>query len=242
MTRADAADFDPVASLYAVARPSYPPAAVDFLLDGVGSDVVDVGAGTGLFTRLLRDSGRSVTAVEPSARMLGELVALLPDVRAVQGTGERMPLADASADLIVFAQAWHWVDPGAASAEVARVLRPGGRLGLVWNLRDEREEWVRALGTAMRADGDQFRGEASDPEVRSPFGEPERSLVPWTRMVTADELLADVRSRSYFALLEPAARRSVVAEVESVLAARVPEDGERHALPYVTASFRYPRT
>ncbi|WP_438352517.1 class I SAM-dependent methyltransferase [Microbacterium sp. CJ88] len=241
MTPGDAADFDPVAGVYAAARPSYPAAAVDVLLDGAGPDVVDVGAGTGLFTRLLRGAGRSIIAIEPSAGMLRELVAALPDVRAVQGTGERMPLPDASADVVVFAQAWHWVEPVAASAEAARVLRPGGRLGLVWNLRDEREEWVRALGTAMRADGDHFRGAVEDPVVSPPFGEPERFLAAWTRMVTADELLADVRSRSYFALLEPAAQRAVIADVESVLAARAPEDGERHALPYVTASFRYRR-
>ncbi len=87
-----------------------------------------------------------------------------------------MPLPDDSADLVTFAQSWHWVDVPAASTEVARVLRPGGRLGLVWNLRDERVEWVRALGEAMRADGDHFRGVPDDPDIGPPLGEPERSL------------------------------------------------------------------
>ena len=113
----EAADFDDVASLYAVARPSYPPESVKWLCDGGGPDVVDVGAGTGLFTRLLVDAARTVTAVEPSERMLGELRTALPGVIALQGSGERMPLPDASADVVTFAQAWHWVDVPAASTD-----------------------------------------------------------------------------------------------------------------------------
>jgi SAM-dependent methyltransferase len=238
----DAADFDDVAGLYATARPSYPAAAVEWLLDGSGNDIVDVGAGTGLFTRLLVGEARIVTAVEPSERMLGELRTALPEVNAQQGSGERMPLPDRSADVVTFAQAWHWVDVPAASAEVARVLRQGGRLGLVWNLRDERVAWVRALGEAMRADGDHYRGETEDPEVRAPFGEPERQFVEWVRVCTPDELLDDVRSRSYFGLLPASEQDDVVAAVRRVLQAH-PETSAREAieLPYVTASFRYTR-
>ncbi|WP_457101598.1 class I SAM-dependent methyltransferase [Microbacterium sp. P5_E9] len=236
----NAADFDDVASLYAVARPSYPRAAVEWLLDGGGRDVVDVGAGTGLFTRLLVGRDRTVTAVEPSERMLGELRTALPEVVALQGSGERMPLPDRSADVVAFAQAWHWVDVPAASTEVARVLRPGGRLGLVWNLRDERVAWVRALGEAMRADGDHFRGETQDPDVGAPFGEPERQFVEWVRVCTPDELLADVRSRSYFGLLPAPEHEHVISAVRGVLREHA-ETSSRAVLelPYVTASFRY---
>ncbi|BDV31053.1 class I SAM-dependent methyltransferase [Microbacterium terricola] len=237
-----AASFDAVAEIYARSRPSYPQESVDWLLDGDPAVVVDVGAGTGLFTRLLRDGIRTVIAVEPSAPMREELRAAIPDVEAVQGAGERMPLRDASADLAVFAQAWHWVDVPAASAEVARVLRPGGRLGLVWNLRDERVEWVRALGVAMRADGDHFRGTVEDPGIGHPFGTPERSFVPWVRRCTQEEIIADVRSRSYFALLTAAQQDHVAAAVEAVLQAHALTSGGRVIeLPYVTASYRYTR-
>ncbi len=198
--------------------------------------VADVGAGTGLFARLLVRPGRSVVAIEPSAAMLDELRAAVPEAVALQGTGERMPVAAASIDAVVFAQAWHWVDVPAATAEVARVLRPGGTLGLVWNLRVERVPWVRALGTAMRADGDHYRGGEVDAEVDAPFGEPGRLSVEWMRETTRDEILADVRSRSYFALLSSTEQAQVLDDVRAVL-----PDEERIALPYVTAAFRYIR-
>lgn len=228
----DAASFDAVAGIYSRSRPSYPIDSVEWLV-GDASSIVDVGAGTGLFTRLLVAPGRTVVAVEPSAPMLAELRRMLPGVVAFEGTAERIPLPDAGADLVVLAQAWHWVDPGAAAPEVARVLRPHGRLGLVWNLRDERVAWVRALGDAMRADGDHFRGDLSDPRVGAPFGEPERQIVEWTRSVTREALLDDVRSRSYFALLDDDEQRAVIDDVVATLPDGVIE------LPYVTAAFRY---
>ncbi|MET0813283.1 MAG: class I SAM-dependent methyltransferase [Microbacterium sp.] len=229
-----AADFDPVAALYASARPSYPREVVDWLVPQTAGTVADVGAGTGLFTRLLERPGRTIVAIEPSAAMLDELRVAIPHAVAMQGTGERMPLAEASIDAVVFAQAWHWVDVGTATAEVARVLRPGGTLGLVWNLRDERVPWVRALGAAMRADGDHYRGEVDDPLVGDGFEGPERRYVEWMRECTRSEILADVRSRSYFALLSPAEQDAVLADVSAVL-----PEAEPIALPYVTAAFRY---
>jgi ubiquinone/menaquinone biosynthesis C-methylase UbiE len=182
------ADFDDVAGLYAAARPTYPREAVDWIVDSPGREIVDVGAGTGLFTALLTERSSAVTAVEPSVRMLEELRSALPHVAAVEGSGERMPLPDASADLITFAQAWHWVDVAAASSEAARVLRRGGSLALIWNLRDERVDWVRDLGDAMRADGDHFRDVVEDPEVGAPFGEPDRLFVEWKRVSTVEQL------------------------------------------------------
>lgn len=230
-----AASFDAVSRQYDSARPSYPRECVQWMVDDRAETVVDVGAGTGKLTRLLQRAGRRVIAVEPSPGMLEQLRRALPTVEAIQGTGERMPLPDASADAIVYAQAWHWVDVSAASLEAGRVLRAGGTLGLVWNLRDERVPWVRALGTAMRADGDHFRGGEVDAGVDGPFGEPERTRIEWVRVCSRDEILADVRSRSYFALLPSDEQRNVLADVIQAL------PGERLELPYVTAALRYRR-
>ena len=238
----DPADFDDVASLYAVARPTYPRQVVDWIVGSPGLEIVDVGAGTGLFTALLVERSAMVTAVEPSVRMLDELRSALPDVAAVEGAGERMPLPDASADLVTFAQAWHWVDVPAASLEAARVLRSGGSLALVWNLRDERLDWVRDLGEAMRADGDHFRGEVEDPYVGAPFGAPERLFVEWTRVCTVEQLLADVRSRSYFALIPAAEQAEVLDAVRAVLDPVTGGSAQGILeLPYVTAAYRYAR-
>ena len=236
-----ATSFDAVSATYDAARPSYPAASVEWIVPPDAVTVVDVGAGTGKFTRLLARPGRRVIAVEPSAGMLAELRRELPRVEAWQGTGERMPLPDASADAVTFAQSWHWVDVSAACREVSRVLRPGGTLGLVWNLRDERIDWVRALGRAMRADGDHFRGEdGAEPDVAAPFAAPSRSYVEWTRVCTRDEILADVRSRSYFALLSAQEQRAVLAEVSDVIERRLRRSGDDDVrLPYVTAAFRY---
>ncbi|HWM15756.1 MAG TPA: methyltransferase domain-containing protein [Microbacterium sp.] len=235
-----AASFDAVADLYAPARPSYPRESVDWLV-GDASAVIDVGAGTGAFTGLLIAPGRTVVAIEPSQRMLDVLRSALPGTSAVNGSGERMPLPDASADAITFAQAWHWVDVRAASAEAARVLRPGGTLGLVWNLRDERVGWVRELGVAMRADGDHYRGVDDDPSVDAPFGPPERSYVEWVQPSSRPAILDMVRSRSYFALLSETEQAATLAAVEGVLDRHAETTGETIPLPYVTASFRYLR-
>lgn len=231
--------FDDVAAIYDSARPSYPREAVEFLVPRDARRVVDVGAGTGKFTALLTAPGREVVAIEPSAEMLDALRAAVPGARAERGSGERMPLPDAYADAVTFAQAWHWVDVPAATAEAARVLRPGGVLGLTWNLRDERVGWVRELGAAMRADGDHFRGEDDeDPRVGDPFGAPERHHVEWVRRCTRGDIVADVRSRSYFPLLSGAEQAHVLGAVATVLAA---DGGDVIELPYVTASFRYVR-
>jgi ubiquinone/menaquinone biosynthesis C-methylase UbiE len=128
------------------ARPSYPAALVDaFVADlgvGPGATVLDLAAGTGKLTRLLVATGADLVAVEPIAEMRDQFAAVLPDVDIVEGTAESLPLDDASVDVVTVAQAFHWFDPGPALDELARVLRPGGRLVLIWNLRDEAVDWV----------------------------------------------------------------------------------------------------
>jgi SAM-dependent methyltransferase len=164
-----ARSFGAAADAYERARPDYPEAAVDWLLPAGARTVLDLAAGTGKLTRALVARGLEVVAVEPLAEMRATLAAALPEVRALEGTAEAIPLPDASVDAIKVAQAWHWVDPERAAAEAARVLRPGGTLGLVWNRRDERVDWVARLSEVMGS-GDAELIEMEGIEIPPPFG------------------------------------------------------------------------
>jgi ubiquinone/menaquinone biosynthesis C-methylase UbiE len=237
-----AASFDTVASVYEASRPGYPDAALDWLVPAEARRVADIGAGTGKFTRLLARSDRQVVAVDPSPHMLEVLHGALPDVDAREGAAERIPLPDASIDAVTFAQAWHWVDVPAASREAGRVLRPGGTLALLWNLRDERVDWVRELGVVMHADGDQFTDNARAPQVGEPFGEGERAQFDWTNPYTRESLLDLVRSRSYFAVMSPREQRHTLADVSGLLDSHPQTaDAQTLRMPYVTLCFRYTR-
>lgn len=143
------------ADTYVKGRPDYPPELAAWLTDhlrlGPNTTVVDLGAGTGKFTPQLVATGADVIAVEPVAQMRAKLAASLPQVDAVEGTAQHMPLADESVDAVVCAQSFHWFASHDALAEIHRVLKPGGRLGLVWNLRDARVPWVQRLDAIVNA-------------------------------------------------------------------------------------------
>src|SRR5215470_12464220 len=139
--------------------------------------------------------------------MREKLRQAVPGVRALEGTGERIPLPDRSVDTVLVAQAWHWMDPVRAVPEVARVLRPGGQLGLLWNIRDERAEWVAGLGAILhQSDGAHAAsGTVSDaPRVGPPFGQLERRDVGWVHHLSPGALVDMVSSRSYVSTM-PAA-------------------------------------
>jgi SAM-dependent methyltransferase len=147
--RLAAVGFDRAAAEYERSRPTYPAEAVALVVRetgiGPGRRVLDLAAGTGKFTRLLVPTGAELVAVEPVAGMRAQLAAAVPGVELLDGTAERIPLPDASVDAVVCAQAWHWFEAPAALAEVRRVLRPGGGLAVVFNIRDESVAWVRRL-------------------------------------------------------------------------------------------------
>lgn len=137
--------FGTVAEDYDGLRPQPPQQAVDWLVPPGCEVAVDVGAGTGLFTRALVDKAAQVIAVEPDARMRKVLTARSPGVRVVEGRGESIPLPDASADAVFVSSAWHWMDDERAVPEIGRTLRDGGRFGLIWTSRDREVDWVRNL-------------------------------------------------------------------------------------------------
>ena len=140
-----AISFGNVADSYDKVRPQPPASALDWLVPAGCAVAVDLAAGTGLFTRALLGRAAQVIAVEPDGRMREVLAQRSPRVRVLEGWGEAMPLPDASADAVFVSTAWHWLDPERAVSEIARVLRPGGRLGVIWTSRDRTQDWVAEL-------------------------------------------------------------------------------------------------
>jgi SAM-dependent methyltransferase len=236
-TSEQANSFGREAALYARSRPSYPGEVVDWLTDGART-VLDVGAGTGKFTASLVDRGLEVIAVEPDPLMLSTLTDALPSVTGLAGSAERLPAADGSVDLITAAQAWHWVDEELALPEAARVLRPGGKLGLVWNIRDESVGWVQALSRIIDH-SEAERALRHGFTIGAPFGETERLEVAWERPMDVDALVDLVASRSYIITATPERRREVLDGVRD-LVARHPDLAGRptFAMPYRTFAFR----
>jgi SAM-dependent methyltransferase len=234
-----AASFARVADAYEQARPGYPADAVLWLAGETPCDVVDLGAGTGKLTRSLAALGHHVVAVEPLGEMLDRLRATVPGVTAVTGSAESMPLPDGAADVVACAQAFHWFDQEAALAEIARVLRPGGRIALVWNVRDERVPWVSELSDAMVGRTGVDRGAAAPIEQSGLYGPVEHATFEHTQTVDRDALRALVLSRSYCAVLPEEERAPILGRVDRLFD-EYARDGLL-TLPYVVECFRAER-
>ena len=233
-----AASFAGVADAYERARPGYPEDAVRWLAGSRPCDVIDLGAGTGKLTRSLVALGHRVTAVEPLEPMLDRLRASVPGATAIGGSAEVIPLPDASADVVTCAQAFHWFDHEIALAEIARVLRPGGRLGLVWNARDDGEPWVTRLTEAM---GELVAGRVVEEVVPSstlfePF---EQATFSFVQRLDRTALRDLVLSRSYCAVRTEEERAPVLAAVDAIFDEQA-ADGTID-LPYLTECFRAAR-
>ena len=236
---ARATSFGAVADMYERARPGYPREAVEWLTGPPPLDVVDLGAGTGKLTRSLVALGHRVTAVEPLPEMLDRLREAVPEATAVLGTAEVIPLADGSADVVTAAQAFHWFDHERALPEIARVLRPGGRLGLVWNMRDEREPWVAKLSEEIgREDARGGEGFVSW-LVADRFGQIERATFEHVQRLTRTSLRDLVLSRSYCAVRTPEERAPLLDAVDALFDEHAVDD--EIALPYSTRCFRVVR-
>ena len=235
-----ARSFGKVAEAYELGRPGYPDEAVRWLVGEEPRRVVDVGAGTGKLTRQLVALGHDVTAVEPSAEMLHVLSEAAPGARAVKAGAESMPLPDGSADIVVSAQAFHWFDQPVALAEIARILRPDGTLGLVWNLRDDAEGWMARLSELIGSEVDADLGGAiADSGLFSPV---ESATFAMTQPIDKGALLASVLSRSSVAILAPAEQDRILAAVAQLYDEVADPPGSNLVMPYVTYAFRTTRT
>ncbi|MDH6180358.1 membrane protease YdiL (CAAX protease family)/SAM-dependent methyltransferase [Microbacteriaceae bacterium SG_E_30_P1] len=238
MSNPEATSFGAAVDVYDAARPEYPREALEWVVPRSAREVVDLGAGTGKFTRLIVESGRTTVAVDPDPVMLERLHTLLPTVDARPGTFEQIPLPDASVDAVVAAQSWHWADAEAGLTEVARVLRPGGTFGLVWNIRDDSVDWVAALGRTIGQSNAEARFEEVA-RVEPPFGELERAEFRWSTTVTRDDLVRLAASRSSYITADETERARVVAAIDELLATHPDTAGRSEfVLPYVTHCFR----
>ncbi|MCU0309325.1 MAG: methyltransferase domain-containing protein [Acidimicrobiales bacterium] len=241
--RAAAEGFDRGADVYEASRPSYPADAVARIESvaglGPGRTVVDLAAGTGKLTRLLLGSGAEVVAVEPLAEMRRVLVeACGGRVEVLDGVAEDIPLDDASADAVIVAQAFHWFEPRAALAEMARVLRPGGTLVLVWNTRDRSHDWVERFGDLLAETVDD-RPYDSYYEVdyagvvaaSGAFGDVDLWETTWSQTFDAELLVARAASVSVVAALDDDDRARVLDRVRR-LAATHPDLAGRSTFPF----------
>jgi SAM-dependent methyltransferase len=233
--------FGAVAADYAALRPGYPAEAVAFLLGSRPLRVLDLGAGTGLLSDVLLDAGHEVVAVDLSEPMLAQLRARLPHVVTVTGGAEALPLPDADVDAVVAGQAAHWFQPSPAAAELRRVLRPDGVVGFVWNTRDERVPWVRALGELLA-------GETRDYEADQGVVDRFATELPATvevfdsctvQRLTARQVVASIGTRSYVATMDDRRRAKFLGLVRDLLATH-PDTRGREALelPYTSRAFR----
>ena len=235
-----AASFGGVADAYERARPGYPDDAVRWLVGELPCDVVDLGAGTGKLTRSLVALGHRVTAIEPLEPMLAQLRAAVPGVDAHLGSAELIPLPDESVDVVTCAQAFHWFDKPVALREIARVLRPGGRLGLVWNARDDTEPWVGEFTETVIASSSFQKGgiaaTTTSVDESGLYGPVERATFSHVQPLRRDELVELVRSRSECAVLSEKERRPVLERLVALFDAHA-VDGTL-SMPYLTECFR----
>lgn len=231
-----ALSFGSVVDAYERGRPGYPLDAVRWLTGDEPLSVLELGAGTGKLTRALVELGHDVHATDPDPSMLDRLAQSVPVARLSQTSAEDIPAADASYDIVIAGQAYHWFDKDKALPEIARVLKRGGSLSLVWNVRDERIPWVRRLGNIL---GRQEQGAGPDEALESsPYFGPvaSQSFKQW-QTVDSESIRDLVLSRSNVAVLGADEREAKVREVLAFY-----DDYGRGMdgmqLPYVVECFR----
>jgi len=244
--------FGREAEVYERVRPSYPADAVAWLVDnlglGPGRIVLDLAAGTGKFTRLLVPSGTTLLAAEPVEGMRRRFVAAVPGVPIVAAVAEALPIAPRSLDAVTVAQAFHWFDADRAFGEFARVLRPRGRVGLIWNARDRSTDWVNEVWSIMdrvekRAPWrDHEQGNDAAPRSRAGFGPVHTETFRHEQSITPEGVVDRIASVSHVAVLPVAERKRVLDEVRGVLTHHPDARGRSELrIPYRVDAYWYGR-
>lgn len=238
-----ALSFGAAAARYDQTRPSYPEAALRWALGDRPLRVVDLGAGTGILSRVLARLGHEVVPVEPDEAMRARFVEVTPGITPLAGRAEQIPLPDASADAVVAGQAYHWFDPKRAHTEVARVLRPEGRFAVVWNVRDQSVDWAARLSAIAE-------GVAPGAPVKMPliasfgplFGPVQGLQLSHTVDHTPETLLGLVKTRSYYLTASTQQQRAIEEQVRELCTTH-PELAGRDTfpLPYQTRCYRATR-
>ena len=219
--------FGSVATDYDRYRPPPPPQALDWLIPPGAQAILDLAAGTGVVTRELIGRAARVIAVEPDERMRAVLAAGCPEAEVLAGRGEDIPLPAASVDAVVISAAWHWLDPALAVPEITRVLRPGGRLGVIWVSRDDRVPWVAEFNAfaresreadrpARQPTGQRGRRRVAFPPG-TPLSPPEERLVEFSVPMTKDQLVGLLGTYSGIITLEDDARADFSRRVRAFL-------------------------
>lgn len=232
---------------YARGRPDYPLALDGWLRESVrlGRDktVVDLGAGTGKFMPRLMTTGASIIAIEPVREMRERLAADFPQVTIRPGTADHMPLDDASVDAVVCAQSFHWFADAPSVQEIGRVLRPGGALALVWNVRDESVPWVRRLTDIITPyEGDAPRYHKGDWRRVFPaagLGPLTASRFPHAHVGAPEQVIVDrFMSVSFIAVLPEAVRALVEERLRRLIADEPALAGQSTiSFPYETVAY-----
>jgi SAM-dependent methyltransferase len=245
--------FGTAAAAYAEHRPDYAQAAVRWALaPAPGRRVLDLGAGTGKLTATLVAAGVEVVAVEPDPAMLAELRGALPEVRALSGSAESIPLPDRSVDAVVAGHALHWFDMAVAGPELARVLEPDGVLAGLWNVVDDRVDWVSGLGRigggaavgardllgSWRAAPADLHLPSHGPEL---FGTPEQAEFPHELRHTADSLVAKIATHAGLLVMPEPEREATLDRIRDHLASRPETARGEFTLPMLTGVLRVRR-
>jgi SAM-dependent methyltransferase len=206
--------FGSVAAEYARYRPNYPDEAVSWLVGDAPATVLELGAGTGKLTRSISALGHRVIATDPDEEMLTLLREAVPDAMAIASTAEEIPLPASSVDVVVAGQAFHWFDAERSWPEIARVLRPGGALALVWNSGDIRVPWVRKVLSLIESEREK--------DGWDPFGDStvfeltEQIAVKHWQAFLRETLLGFVGSSSKAATAPRAEREQILATVDAL--------------------------
>jgi SAM-dependent methyltransferase len=240
--------FGAAATAYAEHRPDYAGAAARWALGTApGTRVLDVGAGTGKLTAALLELGADVVAVEPDPSMLAELRRLLPSARAMAGSAESLPLPEASVDAVLAGQALHWFDMAVAGPEIARVLVPGGTLAGLWNVYDDRIDWVAGFDRISEGSAgvtlSNWRAEEGDAhlaaiELPGLFSPAERAEFPHAQGRTTDSLLATIATHSELLVMPDDARTDLLGRIREYLESHPQTASGEFTLPIVTGVLR----